>query len=89
MTMLYDLRHPGYTISLQADAGWMGEAGPGPSYADKCSGELSHDFNQPNTTFMTWNFMPMARLLREAGGIRAHGNQRNNWNAGDRFVIGR
>lgn len=41
--MLYALQHQGYTISLPADAGWMGEAGPGPSYADKYSVELSND----------------------------------------------
>jgi len=35
MTILYALQHLGYTIPPQADAGWIGEAGPGPSYADK------------------------------------------------------
>src|SRR5581483_3737784 len=32
--ILYALQHLGYTIPPQADAGWIGEAGPGPSYLD-------------------------------------------------------
>ncbi|WP_351118787.1 NAD(P)H-dependent oxidoreductase [Psychrobacter sp. SMN/5/1215-MNA-CIBAN-0208] len=32
MTILYALSHLGYTIPPQADCGWIGEAGPGPSY---------------------------------------------------------
>jgi len=38
MSVLYALQHLGYTIPPQADAGWIGEAGPGPSYADEGSG---------------------------------------------------
>ena len=34
MNVLYSLGHLGYTIPPQADAGWIGEAGPGPSYGD-------------------------------------------------------
>lgn len=30
MTILYALQHLGYAIPPQADAGWIGEAGPGP-----------------------------------------------------------
>jgi multimeric flavodoxin WrbA len=85
MTVLYALQHVGYTIPPQADAGWTGEAGPGPSYADEGSGGLQNDFTQRNTTFMTWNLMHMARLLREAGGMPAHGNVRRDWEAGCRF----
>ncbi|HKK51199.1 MAG TPA: NAD(P)H-dependent oxidoreductase [Myxococcota bacterium] len=85
MTLLYALQHLGYTIPPQADAGWIGEAGPGPSYADEGSGGPSNDFTQRNLTFMTWNLMHMARLLREAGGIPAHGNRRDQWAAGCRF----
>ena len=29
MNVLYSLQHLGYTIPPQADAGWIGEAGPG------------------------------------------------------------
>ena len=38
MNILYSLQHLGYTIPPQADAGWIGEAGPGPSYLDEGSG---------------------------------------------------
>ncbi|MEE8258761.1 MAG: NAD(P)H-dependent oxidoreductase, partial [Sphingomonadales bacterium] len=31
MSILYALQHIGYTIPPQADAGWLGEVGPGPS----------------------------------------------------------
>ena len=34
MNILYSLQHLGYTIPPQADSAWLGEAGPGPSYAD-------------------------------------------------------
>jgi multimeric flavodoxin WrbA len=85
MTILYALQHLGYTIPPQADCGWIGEAGPGPSYADENSGGPANDFTQRNATFMTWNLMHMALLLRHAGGIPAHGNQRDQWQAGCRF----
>jgi multimeric flavodoxin WrbA len=85
MTVLYALQHLGYSIPPQADAGWIGEAGPGPSYADAGSGGPSNDFTQRNTTFMTWNLLHMARMLKDAGGIPAHGNQRAVWAAGCRF----
>ena len=35
MNILYSLQHLGYVIPPQADAGWIGEAGPGPSYPDE------------------------------------------------------
>ena len=83
MSLLYALQHIGYTIPPQADAGWIGEAGPGPSYLDKDSGGRDNDFTNRNTTFMTWNLLHMAKLLK--GGIPAHGNQRSQWDAGCRF----
>ncbi|CDO59894.1 BRAMP [Candidatus Phaeomarinobacter ectocarpi] len=82
MNILYSLQHLGYTIPPQADAGWLGEAGPGPSYLDEGSGGPTNDFTNRNTTFMTWNLMHMARMLKDAGGIPAHGNQRSAWDAG-------
>ncbi len=85
MTILYALQHLGYTIPPQADAGWIGEAGPGPSYADEGSGGPDNDFTQRNTTFMTWNLMHTARMLEDAGGLPAHGNDREAWSAGCRF----
>jgi multimeric flavodoxin WrbA len=82
---LYALQHLGYTIPPQADSGWIGEVGPGPSYLDEGSGGPTNDFTNRNTTFMTWNLMHVARMLKDAGGIPAHGNQRTEWDAGCRF----
>jgi len=85
MNVLYSLQHLGYSIPPQADAGWIGEAGPGPSYLDEGSGGPENDFTNRNTTFATWNLMHLAKLLKDAGGIPAHGNQRSEWDAGCRF----
>ncbi len=84
MNILYSLQHLGYVIPPQADAGWIGEAGPGPSYGDDGIG-IDNDFTQRNTTFMTWNLMHLARMLKDGGGIPAHGNQRTAWDSGARF----
>lgn len=85
MSMLYAMQHIGYTIPPQADAGWIGEAGPGPSYGDEGSGGLENDFTNRNVTFMTWNLMHMASMLAANQGLPAHGNQRSEWDAGCRF----
>ena len=85
MNILYLLQHLGYVIPPQADAGWIGEAGPGPSYLDEGSGGPENDFTNRNTTFMTWNLLHLARMMKDAGGIPAHGNQRAAWDAGARF----
>lgn len=85
MNILYSLQHLGYVIPPQADAAWVGEAGPGPSYLDAGSGGPENDFTNRNTTFMTWNLMHLARMIRDANGIPAHGNQRSEWDAGCRF----
>ena len=85
MNILYSLQHLGYMIPPQADAAWLGEAGPGPSYLDPGSGGPENDFTNRNTTFMTWNLLHTARLLKDAGGVPAHGNQRSQWDAGCRF----
>lgn len=85
MSILYALQHLGYVIPPQADAGWIGEVGPGPSYLDPGSGGPENDFTQRNTTFMTWNLLHLARMIKDAGGIPVHGNQRAAWDAGCRF----
>lgn len=85
MNILYSLQHLGYVIPPQADAGWIGEAGPGPSYLDPGSGGPENDFTNRNATFMTWNLMHLARMIKDRGGIPAHGNQRSKWEAGCRF----
>jgi multimeric flavodoxin WrbA len=85
MNVLYSLQHLGYTIPPQSDACWLGEAGPGPSYLDEGSGGPENDFTNRNVTFMTWNLLHAARMLKDAGGIPAHGNQPGLWDAGCRF----
>ncbi|GGL73088.1 flavodoxin family protein [Wenxinia marina] len=87
MSLGFALNHLGYTIPPQADCGWIGEAGPGPSYGDDDGngGRVGFDneFTQRNTTIMSWNLMHLANLLR--GGIPNEGNDRNAWKAGARF----
>ncbi|MDX1510690.1 MAG: NAD(P)H-dependent oxidoreductase [Nitriliruptorales bacterium] len=85
MNILYSLQHLGYMIPPQADSAWVGEAGPGPSYADEGSGGPENDFTNRNTTFLTWNLLHTARMLKDIGGVPAHGNQRKEWDAGCRF----
>ncbi len=84
MEILYAMSHIGYTIPPQADCGWIGEAGPGPSYGDVIEGSdvpagYDNDFTNRNTTFMAWNLMHTAKLLRDAGGFPAKGNQPADW----------
>jgi multimeric flavodoxin WrbA len=89
MNILYSLQHIGYTIPPAADAGWIGEAGPGASYGDKQEdGSIAgadNDFTKRNTTFMTWNLMHLAKMLKDNGGVPAYGNQRKLWDAGSHF----
>ncbi len=89
MNTLYSLQHLGCAIPPQADAGWIGEVGPGASYGDKLEdgkrAGLDNDFTNRNTTFMTWNLMHLAKMLKDNGGIPAEGNQRKAWDAGARF----
>jgi len=89
MNVLYSLQHLGYSIPPQADAGWIGEVGPGPSYGDERQDGsrigFDSDFTNRNTTFMTWNLMHLAKLLKDNGGLPAQGNQRSKWDAGARF----
>lgn len=90
MNVLYSLGHIGYTIPPQADAGWIGEAGPGPSYGDKTEdgqsrAGIDNDFTNRNTTFMTYNLMHLAKMIKDAGGIPAEGNQRTEWDKGNKF----
>jgi multimeric flavodoxin WrbA len=84
-SILFSLQHIGFTIPPAADAGWTGEAGPGPSYLDEGSGGPRNDFTNRNTTFMTYNLMHLAHLLKQAGGIPAVGNVPSEWDAGEHF----
>ncbi|MCJ7422139.1 flavodoxin family protein [Sphingomicrobium astaxanthinifaciens] len=86
--VLYAMGHVGYTIPPQADCGWIGAAGPGPSYGDELAdgsrAGFDNVFTQRNTTFMAFNLLHMARLLKEAGGLPAVGNVRSQWDDGSK-----
>ena len=89
MTTGFALSHLGYTIPPQADCGWIGEAGPGPSYGDALDdgsrAGIGNEFTQRNTTIMSWNLLHLARMLKQAGGYSNHGNDRRAWDEGQRF----
>jgi multimeric flavodoxin WrbA len=78
--VLYALQHIGLTVPPQSDAYWVGEAGPGPSYLDPEAGGENNAWTTRNTVFMTWNLLHLARLLKDAGGIPAYGNDTRDWN---------
>jgi multimeric flavodoxin WrbA len=84
MQILYAMSHIGYTIPPQADCGWIGEIGPGPSYGDVVEGSdapVGYDstFTAKNCTIMSWNLMHTARRLKDAGGLPAVGNRADHW----------
>lgn len=85
MSLLYALQHIGYSIPPQADCGWLGEIGPGPSYLDESSGGPENEFTNRNTTFMTYNLMHLAMMLKRSGGFPSHGNSAEAWNKGERW----
>lgn len=87
MGILYALQHLGYTIPPQADCGWLGEIGPGPSYLDKEAHGYENDFTNRNTTFMTYNLLHLAKMLRENKGYANYGNSRKAWNEGARWAF--
>ncbi|WP_298915127.1 flavodoxin family protein [uncultured Algimonas sp.] len=86
-SILYALSHLGCTIPPQADCGWIGPIGPGPSYGDKRDdGSIvgaDNMFTQKNTTIMSWNLMHLAAMLKD--GIPSYGNDRDAWKDGNRF----
>jgi multimeric flavodoxin WrbA len=93
MGILYALQHVGYSIPPQADCGWIGEAGPGPSYGDKeWKGKklkspvgFESDFTNRNTTFMTYNLLHLAAMLKANKGYPNYGNSRVEWDDGERW----
>ena len=95
MGILYALQHIGYSIAPQADCGWIGEVGPGPSYGDtEWKGKAlrepmgsASDFTNRNTTFMVYNAMHLAGLLKQNGGYSAKGNSRRAWEQGERWAF--
>ena len=84
-SILYALQHIGYSIPPQADCGWIGEVGPGPSYLDERSDAKNNDFTNRNTTFMTYNLMHLAKILKENGGYSSYGNSKEDWDNGSRW----
>lgn len=93
MGILYSLQHLGFSIPPQADAGWIGKVGPGPSYGDtEWNGEkvappvgFDSEFTNKNTTFMTYNLLHLANLLKANGGYPPYGNSRKEWDDGTRW----
>lgn len=83
--ILYSLQHIGYTIPPAAESGWIGDIGPGPSYLDPEADGPANDFTNRTLTFMTWNLLHLARMLKDAGGIPAYGNLSDAWEEGERF----
>ena len=90
MGILYALQHVGFSIPPQADCGWIGKIGPGPSYGDlEFSGEkydppvgFDSAFTNRNTTFMTYNLLHLAHMIKETNGYPNYGNSRNDWDDG-------
>lgn len=93
MGILYSLQHVGYSIPPQADCGWIGEVGPGPSYGDKewkgkrlkLPSGFDSDFTNRNTTFMTYNLLHLASILKENNGYSNYGNSRKAWDDGEHW----
>ncbi|HUH74481.1 MAG TPA: NAD(P)H-dependent oxidoreductase [Chitinophagales bacterium] len=93
MGILYALQHIGYSIPPQADCGWIGKVGPGPSYGDKEWKDekldvpvgFDSDFTNRNTTFMTYNLLHLALLLKQKDGYPKYGNSRKDWDKGERW----
>jgi len=90
MGILYALQHVGYSVPPQADCGWIGTVGPGPSYGDtEWKGEkvdppvgFDSDFTNRNTTFMTYNLLHLAAMLKANNGYPNYGNSREAWDDG-------
>jgi len=83
--ILYCLQHLGFLVPPQADAGWIGEAGPGKSYRDEGSHGPDNDFTNRTVTAMSWNLIHAARMLKAAGGIPARGTSSEAWKDGEHF----
>jgi len=95
MGLLYALQHVGFSIPPQADSGWIGEVGPGPSYGDKeWKGKeldlpvgFNSEFTNRNTTFMTYNLLHLAKILKENSGYGNYGNSKTDWDDGNHWAF--
>ena len=93
MGILYALQHIGYSIPPQADCGWIGEVGPGPSYGDtewkdeKIDPPVGFEteFTNKMVTFMTYNLLHLAAMLKKQGGYSNYGNSADKWKNGERW----
>ena len=83
MNILYSLQHLG-TDPAAGGRGLDRRSRPGALLSRPRLGGPENDFTNRNTTFMTWNVLHLARLMKD-GGVPAHGNQRSLWDAGCRF----
>tara|TARA_R110002020_G_scaffold254617_1_gene468343 strand:- start:24950 stop:25681 length:732 start_codon:yes stop_codon:yes gene_type:complete len=93
MEVLYSLQHLGFSIPPQSDCGWIGEVGPGPSYGDmEYKGRevappagYDSDFTNRNVTFMTYNLLHLALMLKNQNGYPNYGNSAEQWEKGERW----
>lgn len=93
MGILYSLQHVGFSVPPQADTGWIGNIGPGPSYGDTEYNDkklgtpvgFDSDFTNRNTTFMTYNLLHLAAILKANGGYPKYGNSSDEWSDGKRW----
>lgn len=84
-TLLFDLQHIGFSIPPQADAGWIGDYGSGPSYLDKEANAQENSSTNQNTTFLTYNLMHLAKMLKQNNGYPGYGNSSKAWEEGERW----
>ena len=52
---------------------------------DKESGAKNNDFTNRNTTFMTYNLLHLANMLKAQNGYPEYGNSRRDWDDGTRW----
>jgi multimeric flavodoxin WrbA len=62
-SLLYALQHVGFAVPPHADAYWVGEAGPGPSYRDA---GRDNAFTQRSVRRMASNLVHFARMMADA-----------------------
>ncbi|WP_175615580.1 flavodoxin family protein [Piscibacillus halophilus] len=70
-SIIFGLSHLGFVIPPHADAYWVGEAGPGPSYIE---GEgQNNSFTKKHVEMLAYNTLHLARMFKE-NPIPAKGN---------------
>ena len=69
-SILYSMAHNGFTIPLNVDTYWVGDAGPGPSYMEAGT---DNEFTKSHVKMLAWNTMHLARLFKKHP-IPAEGN---------------